>query len=222
MHRLKGLIFDLDGTLIDSLDDIAAALNTALRERDRALVRRESVRRWIGDGLPTLCRRAWPDAADEDMALFITSVSAAYRADCATHTRAYPNVLQMLELLQSRGAAMAVLTNKPHALTRTILGALGLARFFNPMHGYERESDKKPSPTVALRIASQWKIEPREIAFVGDSDVDIRTARNAGMPSIAVTWGLRDREELLEAKPDQMVEDPLEIAKIIFFGDEKK
>lgn len=217
MQRLKGLIFDLDGTLIDSLDDIAEALNTALRERGRDAAPRESVRRWIGDGLPTLCRRAWPDAPDEDMAQFIERVAAAYRADCATHTRPYPNVLKMLDLLHARGVPMAVLTNKPHALSVTILAALNLARYFDVVHGYERESDKKPAPMTALRIASRWNIDPCELAIVGDSDVDIRTARNAGMRAIAVTWGLRDREELVDAGPDAWVDSPLDLVEKNFF-----
>jgi len=216
MHRPRGLIFDLDGTLIDSLDDIAAALNRALREVGRAPAPRDSVRRWIGDGLPTLCRRAWPDASNEDTTRFVERVSIAYRADCATHTRPYPNMLQMLELLQSRGVPMAVLTNKPHDLTLAILAAVDLAKFFNPVRGYQRESEKKPSPAVALSVASEWKIEPREIAVVGDSDVDIRTARNAGMRAIAVTWGLRDRAELVDAGPDDMVDEPLAIIEKIF------
>lgn len=213
MHRLRAIIFDLDGTLIDSLDDIAAALNAALRERGRAIAPRKSVRSWIGDGLPTLCRRAWPDASQDDLARFIQSVSTAYRADCARETRPYPNVLPMLDLLRARGMPLAVLTNKPHDLTVAILNALDLAKHFDPIHGYHTEADKKPSPTIALRIASQWRIEPREIAIVGDSDVDIRTARSAGMTAIAVSWGLRDAEELFFAKPDFMVDDPLDLAK---------
>lgn len=213
MHQSRALIFDLDGTLIDSLDDIASALNTALRERGRPLAPRESVRSWIGDGLPALCRRAWTDASEDDLARFIQSVSAAYRADCARATRPYPNVLPMLDLLRSRATPLAVLTNKPHDLTVAILNALDLARFFDPIHGYHTEAEKKPSPTVALRIAARWRIDPRDIAIVGDSDVDIRTARSAGMTAIAVSWGLRGREELFLARPDFMVDDPLDLAK---------
>jgi len=216
MHPPRAIIFDLDGTLIDSLDDIATALNAALRERGRPLAPRESVRKWIGDGLPTLCCRAWPLASQDDLARFIQSVATAYRADCARETRPYPNVLPMLDLLHSSKLPMAVLTNKPHDLTVAILQALDLARFFDPIHGYHTEDEKKPSPTVALRIAAHWQIDPREIAIVGDSDVDIRTARSAGMTAIAVSWGLRDREELFFAKPDLMVDDPLDLAKKIF------
>ena len=213
MHRSRAIIFDLDGTLIDSLDDIASALNTALRERDRPLAPRESVRRWIGDGLPTLCRRAWSDATTEDMHSFTRAVGAAYASACAIATRPYPNVLPMLDLLHSRKLPMSVLTNKPHDLTVSILQTLDLARFFNPICGCHTEGEKKPSPIAALRIASQWKMDPREIAIVGDSDVDIQTARNAGMTAIAVSWGLRDREELFSARPDFLVDDPLDLTK---------
>src|SRR6185369_13457915 len=129
-------IFDLDGTLIDSLDDITNALNVALRERGRAAAPRESVRRWIGDGLPTLCRRAWPEASNEDMLALTRTVAEVYRAAHAIETRPYPNVLPMLDLLQSRNMRLAVLTNKPHDLTMAILAALDLVRFFDPIHGY--------------------------------------------------------------------------------------
>src|SRR5262245_19103271 len=146
MHPSSAIIFDLDGTLIDSIDDIAAALNSSLRERDRPAAARESVRRWIGDGLPALCRRAWPNATTDEMSAFIGDVGAAYASACAVATRAYPNVLPMLDLLQSRRFPMPVLTNKPHIFTEAILDALDLARFFDPIHGYHIEAEKKPSP----------------------------------------------------------------------------
>ena len=216
MHQPRAIIFDLDGTLIDSLDDIAAALNTALHERGRPSAQRDSVRRWIGDGLPALCRRAWPNATTEEMFEFTRAVGAAYAAACTHFTRPYPNILPMLDLLRAQNVPMAVLTNKPHDLSVAILDSLDLARFFEPVHGYHTEAEKKPSPTVALRIASRWNIDPREIAIVGDSDGDIRTARSAGMTAIAVSWGLRDREELFSAGPDLMVDDPLDLAKKFF------
>ena len=215
MHDATALIFDLDGTLIDSLDDITAALNHALHAVDRPSVARESVRGWIGDGLPMLCDRAWPDAAEPARGRFIQHVAEAYRADAATRTRSYPNILKTLELLRERKVPMAVLTNKPHDLTTQILDALDLTKFFRVIHGYVREDEKKPAPKVALRIADMLGLEPGRMWMIGDSDVDVMTARNAGMRALAVTWGFRDRAELTALKPDAVVDEPLKIVAVV-------
>jgi len=215
MNHSTGLIFDLDGTLIDSLDDITAALNRALVALNRPRVARESVRGWIGDGLPVLCDRAWPDAVEPARSRFIQAVAAAYRADCATLTRPYPNILKTLELLRDRNFPMAVLTNKPHDLTTQILDALDLTEFFRAIHGYVREDEKKPTPTVARRIADALGLAPTRMWMIGDSDVDVMTARNAGMRALAVTWGFRDRAELAALNPDAVVNEPLEIVEAV-------
>lgn len=210
------IIFDLDGTLVDSLDDITAALNTALRAADRPPAAREIVRTWVGDGLPMLCRRSWPDAPPEALARLTASASKAYEAACAVHTRPYNNILQMLDLLKSRGVRMAVLSNKPHALAVRVIDELNLRAYFAEVHGYTSEEDKKPSPRVALMIAQRMGVSAAMTDIVGDSLVDIRTARAAGMRSISVTWGFQEEALLRSEGPDEIISDPMDLPRVIF------
>jgi len=214
MMRTNAFIFDLDGTLVDSLQDIANALNGALAEVKLQRVSLEQVRGWVGDGLPMLCRRAAPNVASDTHNHLVQLVQQHYRSHCTDNTRPYPKVLQMLDLLKDRSTPMAVLSNKPHAFAVQVVDQLGLGRYFGNVCGYMHERDKKPAPEHALRVARQYAVEPSDILFVGDSVVDIQTARNAGMIAVAVTWGLRSRFELAAAKPDYLVHDPMEIPRL--------
>jgi len=127
------------------------------------------------------------------------------------HTTPYPNILQLLKLLQSRSAPLAVLSNKPHALTVEIVTRLDMAFYFAVVRGSQREDDRKPDPRTALRIAEIFGTPPEDVYLIGDSRVDIQTARNAGMKSVAVTWGFQNRDDLEAAHPDFFVDDPLKI-----------
>jgi phosphoglycolate phosphatase len=211
MNCSHAFIFDLDGTLIDSLQDITNALNAALEELHRAPADAAMVRSWIGDGLLTLCRRA---VGEDDPALVATLVQLSgkrYQAHCVEQTMPYPKVLKMLDLLRARNAPMAVLSNKPHAVTVQIVRALGMDGYFADVRGCAVEEDKKPSPKNALAIASALSVDPQRVFMVGDSPMDVKTARHAGMTAVAVTWGFRDRSELEAARPDFFVDDPTEI-----------
>lgn len=208
-------IFDLDGTLVDSLQDIADALNAALNDHRLPTAAPEQVKAWVGDGLRTLCRRAYggPDAAILES--LQTSASARYAQRSVHWTQPYPNILTMLNLLTARGARMAVLSNKPHDLAVQVIQRVRLKQFFLEVRGLRAEEERKPEPTTALHIARQLGSHPAEVILVGDSVVDTQTARNAGMKVAAVTWGFRPEEELRAAGPDYLVHDPLEIVRII-------
>ncbi len=208
MRSTNAFIFDLDGTLVDSLRDIGDALNHALARLQQRRASLQEVRRWIGDGLPTLCLRAMPGADQNTLARLIRLTDQHYRAHCTVHTRLYPKVLPMLNLLKNRGAPMAVLSNKPHPSTLRLVARLKLGRFLDEVHGCREEREKKPAPQQALRIARLLDVEPRAVFLVGDSPVDVQTARNAGMIAVAATWGFSSRAELLAAEPDLVVDDP--------------
>ncbi|MBK8266916.1 MAG: HAD-IA family hydrolase [Planctomycetes bacterium] len=219
MNDIRAILFDLDGTLIDSLPDIAAALNRALEEFKLSRADTRDVRRWIGDGIVTLCERALAQQhAVERLVAFVPRMRMAYEANAASETTCFPNIMQILDLLQVENIKSAVLTNKPHALTLQILDAMGLTSRFQCVKGYRNESDKKPSPTQALSIARELAIAPAQCVVVGDSPIDIETARRAGMHSIGVTWGYRDRSELDAAKPDAIIDDPLKIFSLLGLG----
>jgi phosphoglycolate phosphatase len=207
-------IFDLDGTLVDSLQDITAALNAALEDHRLPTAAADQVKAWVGDGLRSLCRRAY-EGSDGAVLKSLQLRAAEHYARRSLHwTKPYPNILTMLNLLATRGARMAVLSNKPHELTVEVVRGLRLESFFLEVSGLRVEEDRKPAPATALRIAQHLGSNPAEVLLVGDSVVDIQTARNAGMKIAAVTWGFRPEEEIRAAGPDYLVHDPLEIVRI--------
>jgi len=215
IRMTRAVIFDLDGTLVDTLDDIAQALNGALTDCGRAPLDRDQIRAWVGDGLPTLCQRAWPDGHAHQVADLAQRAGAHYSKGCLVHSRPYRNIMKTLELLRASGTPMGVLTNKPHSFAMQIIEGLGLVRFFEVVQGYQGEQDKKPLPNSALRMAQDWSRSPGDVLLVGDSEVDIQTARNAGMMAVAATWGFRTREALEHAVPDVLIDDPLEIMRLV-------
>lgn len=215
MTPLRACIFDLDGTLVDSLPDIHHALMHALRAMNLPPVTPEQTRGWIGDGLPALCRRAVPQLDDSALDTFIQHARTYYAAHVVDHTRPFPNIMQMLDLLKAENVPCAVLTNKPHALAVDTLRRLGMISVFADVIGYQREEEKKPDPRAALRIAQNMGMPPAHVALVGDSIADLRTARNAGMISVAVTWGYQNSDLLRAESPDFFLEDPLDLPRRI-------
>jgi phosphoglycolate phosphatase len=218
MEHARAVIFDLDGTLVDSLQDITNALNAALPELEFASVAPNSVRHWIGDGLTTLCRRAAGFVSPHTLDSLADLVRKHYLAHCVDFTRPYPNILKMLDLLNSRAVPMGILSNKPHALTIRVVQQLDLLPRFAEVRGATGESDRKPSPANAIAISRNIGVEPRNVFLIGDSTVDIHTARNAGMAAIAVSWGFQDVTQLAQAKPDAILDDPLQIPELLDGG----
>lgn len=211
----RACIFDLDGTLVDSLPDIHEALSHALRAMNLPPVTREQTRGWIGDGLPALCRRAVPQLDKSALEMFILHARTHYAAHVVDETRPFPNIMQMLDLMKIQRVPCSVLTNKPHALAAETVRRLGLMSYFADVIGYRCEEDKKPDPRAAQRLAQSMGISPAQVALVGDSVADIRTARNAGMISVAVTWGYHNFDVLRAEAPDFFLEDPLELPRLV-------
>lgn len=205
------VLFDLDGTLLDSLDDLAHALNDALVAHHRPPATAAQTRGWIGDGVTTLCRRAAPDADEATIDSMRKTLIQTYERCCLDRSRLYPGIADLLVALHARGVPMAVLTNKPDALALKIVAALTDARWFCAVRGVREESERKPSPRLALQLAQQMQRRPAEVILVGDSRVDIETARAAEMHSIAVSWGFCDASMLQEFRPDGMISRPAEL-----------
>ena len=201
----RGLIFDLDGTLVDSLDDIAAHLNGALADRGLPERTRDEVRAWVGHGAEQLIVRAVP-AADE-VAPVLAQFLERYRERPVIATRVYDGLGAVLDVI-GPGRALAVLSNKPHDLTVAIADAL-LARWrFAVIAGRRPDRPRKPDPGAALGVAAELGLAPAACVVIGDSEVDVATARAAGMRAVAVSWGLRARDALVAAAPDFLVETP--------------
>ncbi len=210
---IQAIIFDLDGTLVDSLEDIAAALGGALADAGLARPPIELVRGWIGDGAHSLVRRAVDGRADVDAVL--AAFRERYRAQPIVHTRLYDGIAAALDELAAPGRSFAVLSNKPHELTRTIAERLLGGWPFAAVLGHRPGMPLKPDPTTALVTADELGVAPTRCAFVGDSAIDVETARAAGMRAIAVTWGFRDRAELEAARPDVLVDEPRQVVAAV-------
>lgn len=210
---IKAMIFDLDGTLVDSLADLVTSINTVLAREDLPLRERDEIRLMIGQGMANLVRRAIPESlhGTELETRMLAAANADYDRRCIEKTRPYPGVQPLLEGLCARGIAVAVLSNKPDAFVLRILGALFPEGTFAEARGERTDFPKKPDPASALDITRRLGVEPASCAFVGDSGVDIATGRAAGMLSIGVTWGYRERAELEAAGAAVLVNRPEEI-----------
>ncbi|MEO7097802.1 MAG: HAD-IA family hydrolase [Luteolibacter sp.] len=212
----KGLIFDLDGTLVNSLQGIAASLNLALRNSGLPTHSADVVRGYVGNGARILVTRATPPDADQTL---IDQLENAFKADYdvtwPTGTFAYDGIVELLENLQARGFSLAVLSNKPHPFTATIVAKIFPTIDFKVVLGQLPGIPHKPDPSGALEIANLISLLPEDVTVIGDSTMDLETAKNAGMKSIAVTWGFHDRERLLAAKPDQLADDPAALLELL-------
>ncbi|OLB28134.1 MAG: phosphoglycolate phosphatase [Acidobacteria bacterium] len=186
--RVRALIFDLDGTLIDSKQDLIRSVNAMLVEMGRERLHEETISGYIGHGAPTLVARALGNGATEDereqaLKFFL----AHYEAHKLDATRPYPGVAEALKEL--RGFPMAVLTNKPVRVSRRILEGLELAKYFRTVYGGNSFATKKPDPLGARKIVEELGATAGETMMVGDSEVDVQTARNAGTLVAAVNYG---------------------------------
>jgi len=195
MH-LRAALFDLDGTLLDSLHDIGEAMNHALTLHGLPGHSLSDYRRFVGEGVRVLVARAVPTGSEDTRASVLAAYKAFYDEHLLEHTRPYPGVLGMLSQLAGEGVNLAVLSNKPDEATRRLVAALLPDVPFGAVYGERAGVPRKPDPTAALGIAAELGVEPGDCAFIGDTAVDMDTARAAGMYSVGVTWGFRGVEEL--------------------------
>jgi phosphoglycolate phosphatase len=204
---VRAFLFDLDGTLIDSKLDLVNSVNFMLHEMQRDVLPLATVASYIGHGAPRLVADVLgPDAAEADRKRGLEIFLAHYSKHNLDATRAYPGVVEGLEALQDR--PMAVLTNKPKKMSVEILEALGLLKYFRGVYGGDSFEKKKPDPAGAQAILKDFDAQPHEAAMVGDSDVDIQTARNTGMLAIAVNYGFGQHDR--SAHPADLYVDSLQ------------
>lgn len=197
---MKAIIFDLDGTLVESLPGIAASLNRALSLHGLPGHSHASVRGFIGDGAKMLVTRALTGVSRLDLLeSVVKSFAEDYAISWPSGTSAYPGIPELLENLSGRGIPLAVLSNKPHPFTVEIVGALFPDITFAAILGNREGLPHKPDPAGALEIAASLGVSPENCILIGDSTMDLDTAKNAGMRSIAVTWGYHDRDRLSAA-----------------------
>lgn len=208
-------LFDLDGTLVDSLADIAAAMNHTLAAHGLPTHPLEAYRRFVGEGVRRLVERALPRERLELAETILADYQRRYAEHLLVHTAPFPGIAQLLDALAARGLAVAVLSNKPDGATRRIVQALFSSWRLEPVHGERPHVPRKPDPTAALEIARVLGVEPGRCLFVGDSAIDMQTARNAGMMPVGVLWGLRDRDELTSSGARALLGHPLDLLRLL-------
>ena len=207
----KAVIFDLDGTLLNTLDDLAAAVNFALETCGYPRRTTDEVRRFVGNGVVKLIQRAAPpDISAEERQHCLDVFRAYYLAHLTDSTAPYAGILPMLDALHARGVKTAVVSNKLHQ------GVVGLCgEFFgerlDACFGVNEERERKPAPLTTLRAMETLGVTPDETLYVGDSEVDVQTAKNAGLRCVGVTWGFRGREELERAGAWRIMDAPEEL-----------
>ena len=214
--KYECVILDLDGTLADTLEDIADSMNTVLTGMKFPVHGYEAYTKMIGNGIKTLVIRSLPEAArtEDIIADCYEKMIFHYRNNCVIKTRLYDGVSHLVEQLKIRGYILAVLSNKADELTKKIVGNCFSPADFDVVLGSRVGIPLKPDPEAALSISRQLGIEPDKILYVGDSGVDMITANRAGMYAVGVTWGFKSREELIENGAKQIISHPLELLEI--------
>ncbi len=206
---MKLLIFDLDGTLIDSKLDLAHAVNAAVKHLGLPLLEHERIFSYVGNGAPVLIRRALgPSASEEQVEQALAYFLQYYRDHMLDHTTLYPGVRETLDVLRDRGAKMAILTNKPVRLSKAIVEGLGLNQHFFQIYGGNSFEQKKPHPVGIGTLIDEAGVTGSTSLMVGDSAVDVQTARNAGIQSCGVTYGFQP--ETFAATPPDFLIDRME------------
>lgn len=221
-HSIKLVIFDLDGTLIDSRLDLVHSVNAALRHIGRPELPENVIASYVGDGAPILIQRALGgETIDETLVRKgLEFFLSYYREHKLDHTTVYSGIVEALAAIQNSANGtprkMAVLSNKPVGPSRAIVEALGLGRFFSQVYGGNSFPSKKPEPEGALKLLQESGARPEQAVIVGDSHTDIETGRNAGLWTVAVTYGFAPHT-LEDQQPDVVVDRPVELG-LVFSG----
>ena len=212
----KGIIFDLDGTLADSLVDLALSMNWVLASYGYPVHEKDDYKRFVGSGIRSLIERALPVEAREERIIdkVVSTMMEYYSIHCTDHTELYPGIEPLIKEAKDRGLKLAVFSNKPHPFTEIIVNRL-LPGMMDMIQGYTCEELKKPNPAEVLRICREMAFSVSDVLYVGDSDVDIITAKNAGMRSAGVLWGFRGESELRKAGADYIVSIPSQILELL-------
>ena len=210
--KFKGIIFDLDGTLVNSLEDISDAMNTVLTNLNYPTHTYDTYQYFIGSGLRNLVSKALPatNNSDEQIEICFECMINEYREICTLKTKPYDGIVELLKNLTSQNIKMAVFSNKADELTKKIASEI-FPNHFDMAVGLSTEELKKPNPFEALEISKKWNLTTEEILFVGDSDIDMQTANNANMFAVGVSWGYRTEQELKNSGAKLVINNALEL-----------
>jgi phosphoglycolate phosphatase len=214
--NFKGVIFDLDGTLVDSLTDLADSMNYVLEKNGFHGHGLHAYKYFIGRGIRNLVINALPEEKrdEETISRCHEQMVAHYNSNCLSKTIPYEGIQELLHALNSKGLKLSVFSNKADEFTKKITYSL-FPGIFEIVRGLTDITLRKPDPSGALAIAGEMNLAPSEIAYLGDTSTDMQTAVNAGMYAVGVLWGFRTKEELLENGAQYLLHNPMELLNLI-------
>ncbi|MFH6998240.1 HAD family hydrolase [Flavobacterium sp. FlaQc-57] len=214
--KYKGIIFDLDGTLVNSLEDISDAMNTVLTNLNYPTHTYDTYQYFIGSGLRNLVSKALPatNNSEDQIETCFQNMITEYREICTLKTKPYKGIVELLDTLVSQNIKLAVFSNKADELTKKIATEI-FPDYFDTAVGLSTEALKKPNPFEAIEISKSWNLSPEEILFVGDSDIDMLTAKNANMFPVGVSWGYRTEDELITSGAKVVLNNASELTEIL-------
>ncbi|MGJ0313689.1 HAD family hydrolase [Aliarcobacter cryaerophilus] len=211
----KTVIFDLDGTLLDSIEDIASSMNKVLESLQLPTHKIEDYKHFVGGGVDILVENALSNQSKEIKDEVIKRFKIEYDGKLHSKTLPYDGIYELLDELKKLDINLAVLSNKPHEFTVSYVNHFFKNYNFKEIHGQKKDVPKKPDPKAALDIVKCLDSSCENTYFIGDTKIDMQTAKNANMTAIGVLWGFRDEKELRDFGADFIVSNPLEILKIL-------
>ena len=213
------LVFDLDGTVLNTLNDIGTACNTALAAFDLPVHPLKSYEQMVGNGFYMIVKRALPDnaksMAEERFLELLNAAKQAYAAALCVHTRPYPGIVEALTVLAQKEVSLCVLSNKPEAMTQALIAYYFPQIPFARVYGGREDFPLKPDPTRLLGMLDEIGCKPCQSFFIGDSSVDMMTAHAAQMTAIGVSWGFRGAKELLQHGASRLLNEASELTSLI-------
>jgi phosphoglycolate phosphatase len=218
LARARAVLFDLDGTLLDTLEDLGRSTNTVLAREKLPLHTLPSYKQFVGEGITMLVRRSVPKEASGDEALvgrLVSALKKEYAAHCTDATHVYGGVSELLAKLSEKGIATAVLSNKPDDMVQRLLKHYLFSVSFDAVMGAGDSFPRKPDPSGALDIAQRLRILPEDFIFLGDSKTDMETATAAGMYPVGALWGFRGADELLAYGAKALIKHPSELIALL-------
>lgn len=214
----RACIFDLDGTLTDTLESLAYSVNETMKEAGMPAITKDQCRQFVGNGAKVLIEEALRAGGDQELTRFDEAFAAYGRifdANCTYKVTPYEGIVDMLRQMKKQGMKLGVLSNKPDRQAVHVVSEIFGEGMFDVVQGQKEGVPRKPDPAAALAIADTFGTSPAQTLYIGDSEVDGATGKAAGMDTILVSWGFRAREVLKEAKPQWIVDHPEEIMDII-------
>lgn len=214
----KACIFDLDGTLTDTLDSLTFSVNETLKEMGLPPITRDECRMFVGNGAKVLLEKSLKASGEKDLARLDEAMQRydrIFKTGCTYHVVPYDGIMELLSKLKPAGIRIAVLSNKPDRDALSVVEEIFGTDTFQWIQGQKEGVPRKPDPAAALDIAQKLQADASETLYIGDSEVDIATGRAAGMKTIGVSWGFRGREALREAGAELIMDSPLEIFEFI-------